>query len=155
VSGSEARAKPVAADSLPEAVFRVEQHIRFPHCDAAGIVYTGRYVDLLNISIEAFYESLGLDYYGLLREGRIGLGYASVGMDFHQPAFMGDRLTFAVLVERVGRSSLHFRVHGHRGETAILQARLVTVTTDLETHASTPLPHKVKSAMAAYQERCR
>lgn len=155
MSGSEARPQPLAAGSLPSAAFRLEQHIRFPHCDAAGIVYTGRYVDLLNIAIEAFYESLGLDYYRLLGERRIGLGYASVQMDFHQPAFMGDRLTFAVLVERVGRSSVEFRLHGHRGETAIVQARLVSVTTDLERHASTPLPPDVKSAMLAYQERCR
>lgn len=155
MSGSEPRRQPLPVGALPRAAFRLEQPIRFPHCDAAGIVYTGRYVDLVNIAIESFYESVGLDYYGLLGERRIGLGYASVQMDFHRPAVMGDVLTFAVLVHRVGRSSLEYRLHAHRGEEPMMQARLVSVTTDLDTHASTPLPPDVKAAMLAYQERCR
>jgi len=150
------RPRPLSAADLPEGAFRIERLVRFSDCDPAGIVYTPRFVDMLSGVIEDFFpQALGLDYYGLLRDERIGLGYARVGVDFMRPGLMGDRLEFAVLVGRIGGASAAFTVHAFREGQEILRGTLVMVTTSLAKHRAIPLPAPLRAALVAYQDRCR
>jgi acyl-CoA thioesterase FadM len=68
---------------------------------------------------------------------------------------MGDRLTAAVEVARVGGASAGFVLHLHRGEAQLLRASLVMVTTSLSAHKTIPLPADLRAALTAYQDRCR
>jgi len=103
------------APDLPERAWRTDVAIRFSHCDPAGIVYFARYFDLLNGVVEDWFcEALGVDYHEMIGPRRIGLGYVSAGADFSRPGFMGDRLECAVVVERIGRTSLSLRIHALR-----------------------------------------
>ena len=132
--------------------------IRFSHCDPAGIVYFApRYFDLMNGVVEDWFgEALGIDrYHEMIGPRRTGLGYVSAGADFAKPGFMGDRLEFAVAVERIGRKSVALRVHAFRASEPMLQARLVIVTTSLVTHTSTVLPEDLRAALELYQENCQ
>lgn len=149
------RAKPVPASSLPGRAFRTRAPVRFSHCDPAGIVYTPRFVDMMNGAIEDLFPgALDLDYHRIIGEERVGLGYASVTCDFFRTASMGDVLALTPLVEHVGGASCRLTVHIHRDEEEIARGRFVMVTTSLNTHR--PLRHEpVRSAFAAYQERCR
>jgi 4-hydroxybenzoyl-CoA thioesterase len=98
-----------------------------------------------------FSDALGLDYAEFIGPRRIGLGYASCQADFAAPGFMGDRLTFAVLVERIGGASLTLRIHGYRGQDPILSAQLTIVTTSLVEHRAIPIPEDLRSALERYQ----
>jgi acyl-CoA thioesterase FadM len=150
------RARPTAASELPAGAYRTPRQIRFSDCDPAGIVYTPRFVDLMNGVLEDFFpEALGLDYYGFIRDQKTGLGYVKVDCDFFLPGLMGDALTFSVAVERIGGASATFIVHGHRGEDEIVRGRLVMVTTSLLQHRAIPLPPELRNALVAYQDRCR
>ena len=100
------RREPAAASALPRAAWRTTILVRFAHCDPAGIVYYARFFDMMNGAIEDWFsQSLGLDYHAFIGPRRIGLGYAKADADFFAPATMGDRLTFAVLVDRIGGAS--------------------------------------------------
>ena len=71
------RIEPLMREDLPPGTWSAPVTIRFGQCDAAGIVYTPSYFDLINVVIERFYsDGLGVDYYSLLRDRRLGLGYA-------------------------------------------------------------------------------
>ena len=61
------------------------------------------------------------------------------------PGFLADELVFAVLVERLGNSSLALSVHAHRGEEPVLIARLVIVTTSLDRAPRDPDPGRPAS----------
>ena len=150
-----ARRAPLALTALPDAAWRASRLVRFSHCDPAGIVYFARYFDLLNGVVEDWFAGrLGLDYHAFIGPRRIGLGYAKADADFHAPSRMGDRLTVAVLVERVGGSSLLLAIHAYREEEPILTASLVMVTTSLKIHRAIPLPDDLRAAVKDYQERC-
>jgi 4-hydroxybenzoyl-CoA thioesterase len=149
------RLRPIRSDALPATIFRARRPVRFGDCDPAGIVYTPRFVDMMNEAIERLFgDELGLDYYGLIREGT-GLGYARVGSDFFRPAHMGEVLDLAVRVGRIGGASVAFRIHAFRDGDEILRATLVMVTTSTEAARPTPLPQALRAALVAYQERCR
>ena len=149
-------AESIAAAALPAGAWRTLVPVRFSHCDPAGIVYFPRYFDIINGVVEDWFaEALGLPHHHFIRDRRIGLGPAHAEADFMKPGFLADELVFAVLVDRVGTSSLALSVHAHRDEEPVLAARLVIVTTSLDLHRATPIPDDLRAALAAYQERCR
>ena len=124
------RPRPVEASQLSPGLFRLRRAVRFGDCDPAGIVYTPRFVNMLNEVLESFFpDALGLDYYGLIRDEKVGLGYARVGCDFMRPGLMGDELDFTVRIARVGGASAGFIIHAHRGEDEVLRGTMVRTTT--------------------------
>ena len=147
--------KSVPYEALPGAAWRTEVRVRFSHCDPAGIVYFARYFDLMNGIVEDWFSgALGLDYHDFIGPRRIGLGYGNAGADFFAPGRMGDRLTVAVLVERVGGASLALVLPVYRGAEPVLTGRLVIVTTSLVEHRAIPLPGDLRRATERYQESC-
>lgn len=145
----------VGADPVARA-WRTRVQVRFSHCDPAGIVYFARYFDMLNGVVEDWFgQALGIDYHDMIGRRRTGLGFVSAGAEFSKPGFMGDCLDCAVVVERIGRSSLTFHIHASRADEPILTARLVMVTTSLETHRSIPLPDDLRAALERYLESCQ
>ena len=147
------RAVPIHPRYLPDDAWSTHRTVRFSDCDPAGIVYTPRFIDLVNGVIEDFFPGqLRIDYHALIRTDRVGLGYKSVDTDFFKPALMGDRLSFTVLVEHVGRTSVIFRVHCVREIEEIIRCRLVMVTTSLNTHNAINIPPDLKDALIAYRD---
>jgi acyl-CoA thioesterase FadM len=145
----DAKPAPVSAGA-----WTTDVRIRFSHCDPAGIVYFPRAFDILQGVIEDwFMECLGLDYYDIIGRRRIGLGFAHAECDFMRPAAMGDVLTYAVAVERIGTKSLSLAIMARRGDEEISRAALVIVATDLNRHASVAIPGDIRDAIRAYRER--
>ena len=140
---------------LPEPVWRTRIAIRFGSCDPAGIVYTPEYLHLFNGVVEDWYgAALGIPYYDIIRQRRIGLGYAHVSVDFAKPSSMGDVLDVSVIVGKIGRASLTLRIHAFKDGVECVRATFVTVTTSLIDHKAIALPDDVRRAVAAYRSRC-
>lgn len=101
--------------------------------------------------IEEWYaQSLGLDYYEIIGQRRIGLGYVNAHSDFFAPARMGDTLDVAVTVDRIGNSSFVLLLHAFLQEQEALRGRFTVVTTDLNLHRSIPIPADLRSALLDY-----
>ena len=150
------RALPIHPRYYPEDAWTVIRMVRFSDCDPAGILYTPRFVDMVNGVVEDFFLArLRISYHDLIQNERIGLGYKSADCDFFKPALMGDRLQFIVLVEHIGRTSVIFSVHCVREIEEIMRCRLVMVTTSLSTHNAITIPRPVKEALTAYKDNCR
>lgn len=149
------RGHAILASDLPDATFRSPKPVRFSDCDPAGIVYTARFVDIMNGVVEDFFSgALGVSYHDYIRSG-VGLGYAKADCDFFRPGMMGDAMVFSVLVDRIGNSSVTLAIHGHRGEDEVVRGRFVLVTTSLHLHRPIPIPTELRSALVDYQDRCR
>jgi 4-hydroxybenzoyl-CoA thioesterase len=150
------RPTPIHPRNFPDDAWSTYRNIRFSDCDPAGIVYTARFIDLVNGVIEDFFlQRLGIDYHALIRTGRVGLGYKSVDTDFFRPAVMGDRLQFVLMVEHIGRTSVIFSIHSVREIEEIMRCRLVMVTTSLNTNNAINIPPDLKDALIAYRAICR
>ena len=136
---------------LPAGAWTGQARVRFAHCDPAGIVYFARHFEIVHGVIEDWLrEALGLSHADIIGRRRIGLGYAHARADFFAPAFAGDRLEAAVLVGRIGRSSMALTVPAYRDGTPVLKAELVMVTTSLDTHTVIELPDDLRAAASRY-----
>lgn len=150
------RIERIRVEDLAPGVWRTRVMIRFGQCDPAGIVYTPNYFDIFNSVVEDWYPAaLGLDYHALIRERRLGVGYAHASADFLIPGFMGEHLDVAVVVANIGRASFGLTLHAMKGEDEAVRGRFVVVTTSLDAHKAVPIPADLKAALEAYQDRCR
>ena len=149
------RIRPLTRDALPAAAWWARVPIRFGHCDPAGIVFTPRYFDMLNEVVERFFlEALGLDYYGMITERRLGLGYAHASCEFLRPSRMGEVLEATVLVESLGRASSALLLPLLKDRAEVVRGRFVTVATSLDTHRACPMPDDLRTALDRYREAC-
>jgi len=85
----------------------IPKHVRFGHCDPAGIVYYPRYFELLHDAKEDFFrEALGFPFLELIGRQRLGFPIVRLEADFLAPSRLGEVIEIAVSVGRIGRSSL-------------------------------------------------
>ncbi len=146
------RPTPIRASELHPALWRSEVVIRFGDCDPAGIVYTPVYFHLFQNAVEEWHiDGLGLDYYAIVGARKTGLGYAHASADFFQPSFMGDSLSIAVVLDRIGNASYALTLHAMRGNDEVARGHLVIVTTSLVRHAAIAIPDDVRAALEAYR----
>lgn len=149
------RIDPMRRDALPAALWSVRVPVRFRHCDPAGIVFTPRYFEMLTEAMEQFFtDRLGFDYYALIGERRLGLGYAHASCEFLRPSRMGEVLEVVVLLSRVGRSSYAVTLPVFKDGAEVVRGHLVTVTTSLDTMRPCAIPDDVRGALRRYADAC-
>jgi 4-hydroxybenzoyl-CoA thioesterase len=97
--------------------------IEFNHCDPAGIVFYPRYFEMTNSVLENFFrEEVGYSYHAMMNDG-IGVPTARIETDFRAPSRLGDVLDWTLVVERLGGSSVTFRLAATFCEALRLTAR--------------------------------
>lgn len=140
---------------MTAAPFTVELPIRFSHTDPAGIVYFPNYFDFCNGVIEDWYtRGLGIDYARMIFEERRSAPIVHAECDFYVPSLMGDRVSFSLLLAKIGRTSIDMEIYGHVEGTLRLKANIVTVFMDLNTRKSVALPDAMRQKFEAYRTAC-
>jgi 4-hydroxybenzoyl-CoA thioesterase len=130
--------------------FSVDRELRFGDCDPSGIAYFPSYLNILNGVVEEFWTTIGFPWSGLIAVRKIGTPTVHLTCDFSRPSKFGDRLTFALRIERVGRASLHLEhtISGIDGTR--WRARQVVAATSLVDHHAVPWPDDVRAALVAH-----
>lgn len=111
--------------------FTFEQKVLFRHCDPAGIVFFPRYFEMINDCVESFFdEALGWPFEAIHKIE--GVPTAEISTRFLAPSRHGDRLSLALMVTRVGHSSLDYRIEATCGAETRFEASatLVFVNSD-------------------------
>ncbi|MEU9481761.1 thioesterase family protein [Streptomyces sp. NPDC048191] len=132
------------------AMFTREKRIWFHHCDPAGIVFYPQYLLLMNEVLQEWFESgLRTDYAGLFAERRLGIPTARLECDFHAPSRLGDRVRFALCLNRIGNSSFHLHFSGTGADPADVRVRIkaVLVCISLDSHRPVPIPGDIRDEM--------
>lgn len=97
--------------------FTVIQKIRFQHCDPAGIVFYPRYFELINATIEDWFdEQLALPFHTMHGPDAHGVPTVAIEISFSAPSRLGDRVAFALTPLRIGRSSLDLSIEARCGD---------------------------------------
>src|SRR5262249_16951287 len=111
--------------------FISRQQVRFAHVDAAGIVFYPRYFEMLNASVEDFFdEVIGVSFAEIHVGRHLGIPTVRLETDFAAPSRLGDWLDFEIVVGRVGRTSLEISVDVRCGSAPRFKARVVLVCID-------------------------
>jgi len=141
---------PEKGSPKPDGIWTRRVKIRFGQCDPGGNVYTPNFFDLMNSTVETWFEEvLGFDYSSFSRERNTGLGYVHASADFARPATQGDTLDIAVFVQRLGATSLDLIFPFYNNGEEILRGRMVIVATSLSDHAKIPVPDDLRAAIEA------
>ena len=129
-----------------------QTRIEFNHCDPAGIVFYPRYFEMTNSVCENFFrEVVGYSYHAMMADG-IGVPTARVETDFKAPSRLGDLLDWALVVERLGGSSVTFRLEARCDGQHRLTARLTLVWLGPD-HRPGRWPDRIRVTLAAHQEK--
>lgn len=107
--------------------FIIDQPVLFKHCDPAGIVFYPRYFEMINDSIESFFEQVGYPWTGLMEVG--GVPTAEISTRFLKPSRHGDQLKLQLIATAIGRTSLSLQISATCGDEQrfICQSVLVHV----------------------------
>lgn len=98
------------------AVFTLQQKVLFRHCDPAGIVFYPRYFEMINDTVEAWFDArVGVTFEAI--HGSMGAAVPTAAMDirFCAPSRHGDVLTFTLTPKKIGRTSLKIAIEAHCG----------------------------------------
>lgn len=127
--------------------FCFTQKVLFKHCDPAGIVFYPRYFEMINDTVEAFFDAaLGCPLEILLKTG--GIPTAQITASFIAPSRHGDVLNIKLCCKRLGRSSLDITLEAICNEKTRLKAESTLVYIDLSGR-STAWPEHLRVAIDA------
>lgn len=133
--------------------FQSTVHIRFAHCDPAGIVYHPQYIMLVNGVIEDFFDAvIGVPYMSLVKR-HMGFPVVSLATEFVSPSSAGDILTARLWIEKLGRSSVRYAVilTGPKGDERVRMVETtVIVAKENGVMKSTTIPQDIRSRMLDY-----
>ena len=134
-------------------VFECMLQVRFGHVDPAGITYFPRIFDYIHDVFEELWEKhVGIRYYHLLLERRVGMPLVHSEVDFASPLRFGDRPIARVTCFKLGRSSLGLRYRFRVGDRLCVDARMTTAFIDLDRMQSLPLPDEFRESFARLLE---
>lgn len=142
-----------AANARPAAAFRSTVLVRFAHCDAAGIVFFPRYMEMFNNLVEDWCrEGLHMSFAELHRERALGLPTVHLDVDFIAPSMLGEELATTLEVRALGTSSVRLSIAlcgGDGGDR--VRGEMVLVLVDGRSKRACPLPDELRARMAAFQ----
>lgn len=119
--------------------------IEFCHCDPAGIVFYPRFAEKVNSVVENFFAGeVGYSFAQMVADGN-GMPTARIEIDFRKPAHLGDRLTWTLTTEHLGRSSVRFRLVAEDR----LEARSTLVWIDRDFKPA-PWPDHIRAILEAH-----
>lgn len=125
--------------------------VRFHHTDPAGYVFFPRYFEMLQAAVEDWFnEGLGLNYYDLVNNERLGLPTAHTECTFTKPCRLGDFLDLTLFLERIGNSSIRVRFVGMVDGEMRLEARSVLVIISLNDGAPRRISEDLRMRLEAY-----
>lgn len=133
-------------------VFHVRRTVRFADCDAAGIMFFPRLMEMLNGVVEAWFEGpLGLSFRTLHLERGWSVPTARLEAEFHAPSRLEDVLDWRLGVTRLGHSSCALRHRVDCGGQARLSAGQTLVFVAGAMRAA-PWPDELRGRLAAFVE---
>jgi 4-hydroxybenzoyl-CoA thioesterase len=136
---------------MPNAAFNRDKLIRFHHCDPAGIVFYPQYFVLFNELVEDWFNAgLGINYARFHTEERLGMPMAHLECDFLAPSKIGETLTLALAIKRIGRTSITLDVDGSAQGEPRVRATLVVVLASMETHRPVAITSDLKARLERF-----
>jgi 4-hydroxybenzoyl-CoA thioesterase len=132
--------------------FERPRHIRFAHCDPAGIVFYPQYLVMMNGLVEDWFsDGLGIAYPELIGRRRIGLPTVRLDCEFKAVSRMGDDVVLGLEVDAIGSRSLTLRLDCAAGSETRVRIHNVLVTTHLDTHRAIALPEDLRAAVERFR----
>lgn len=153
--------EPQGDDALPSglaAPYVLHRRIRFGESDAARIAYTGFFPQYALEAIEDWFDVWGgADWYVINSHEGWGTPFVHISLDIEAPLIPPETAAFQVWLDKVGTSSMHFRVEAFRAngqKSFTCRAICVTARSNAGAMKSIPIPDRLRARIDAYRRAC-
>jgi len=136
--------------------FRIQQPVRHPDVDRAGIVYFPRFYDFFHRALEDFFrEEVKLPYYELGEKLGIALPVVRIESDFDAPLAHGDLVTVELETEKLGihALTLRYRVFRPGNPMPAALSRIVLCAIEIPGWRKATIPEQVRRAFERHLAR--
>jgi acyl-CoA thioester hydrolase len=127
-------------------LFHIEKKIYYHDTDAGGVVYYASYLRHLEEGRTEYCRSIGIDIAEYAKNGII-FPVVRLEVDYKSPARYGDTISIFTKPEKVGNASLAFSQEIRRGETIILQAKMIWACVD-KNIKPTRIPEEIRAKIS-------
>jgi len=133
--------------------FDVTRRIRFADVDPAGIVFYPRYFEMINATIEDWFEQgVGYGFDAMIVNGPHGVPLARMEAEFKAPSRLDDTLVFSLVVRELGRSSIKLTITARCGDEVRMIARPTLVFIDQAGNSPISILPELRSRMLNFKE---
>lgn len=131
--------------------FIIDEKVKFKHCDTAGIVFYPRYFEMLNDTIEDWFDVLELPFYEM-HSSNMGVPMANIECNFKKPSFLGEILKKELSVIKLGRSSCTLKIEfiARKDESLRVEFFCTLVSIDLAKKSSSFWTEELKNKINKY-----
>jgi 4-hydroxybenzoyl-CoA thioesterase len=133
--------------------YEAEIPVRFADCDAAGIVFYPRYLEMFNGLVENWFrDELQFSFTEIVTHRGWGLPTVHLEVDFVAPSRFDETLSATLTVSRVGRTSVGLEIL-FRGQDTVdrVRGKVVLVLIDRAIQRAIPWPSDLRERILAFQ----
>ncbi len=131
--------------------FEVKRHIYWGDCDPAGIVYTPQFLDMSFQAMEHFWlDHVAIKWVDLQAEQGITTPMVHVEMDFSAPARSGDDISIWCGIEKLGRSTIHYRARGMMEGRPLFVVKIISSMVDVKRFKAVEIPQQIRQKLEGY-----
>lgn len=135
-------------------IFTHNQDILFQHCDPAGIVFYPRFFEMINLTIERWFDkAIGYSFAQMHVADQTAVPTASVEATFNAPGKLGEEWQWHLAVVRVGRTSVKVRVWGTHNAQTKVESTMTLVHITKSTGRPIAWSQELKDKMKLYLEK--
>jgi acyl-CoA thioester hydrolase len=121
--------------------------VYYEDTDTGGVVFYANYLKFFERARTEWLRAAGIGQQALAESHRVMFVVKSTAVDYHAPAKLDDELKLSVVVERLGRASVHFVQEAWRGQHGQRQllagGRIKVGCVDVGTFRPRPIPDQV------------
>jgi 4-hydroxybenzoyl-CoA thioesterase len=132
--------------------YNTEIRVRFADCDAAGIVYYPRYLEMFNAVVEDWFrDELHSSFTEIVINRNWGLPTVHLEVDFVAPSRFDEKLSSTLTVSSLGKTSVGLGIilRGPDNEDRV-RGKVVIVLIDRATVRAMPWPNDLRARIQAF-----
>ncbi len=131
--------------TAPE-LYRRPFKVMFQHCDPAGIVFYPRYFEMINATVEDWFEErLGCAFADMHGGRGFGIPAAQVSARFLRPSRLGDVLDVRLGLARLGRCAMDLKLTAYGPDGPRVEADLTIVSVNAASLRPMPWPADIRA----------
>ncbi|MDX2005997.1 MAG: thioesterase family protein [Meiothermus sp.] len=121
--------------------------VRWAETDMQGIVFNGHYLTYCDVAITEYWRAMGYEYPKPVELLGIDFFVVKASLEYHAPACYDDELHIGVRMDRIGNSSMTFKLGVFRGESHLITGEIIYVSADPHSRKPLRVPDALRGAV--------
>lgn len=123
--------------------------VRYGECDPQGVVFNANYFAYFDVALTELWREAAGSYTSMMESG-VDMVVAEATARYLAPARFDDELEVAILITRLGTTSMVTSMSVTRDETLVVEGEMRHVFIDAATGAKIPIPADIRSRLEAH-----